>query len=570
MWKEEKIKRVCSLVLVLCMVFFAVGCTSIDDYTEKNKSDKKEENQSEPKTATPTVIDTVTGVPELTEQVPTPTVALSNSPTPIPTDTPIPTSALSYTLDYTSNDDETAKNGNSGEFSYRLYEQNVSYEEYLVFDFDSGYAYFWQLGDGSQFYVRYSIAGGDLNSGVKVVGYLSSDNTYTMNIQCKYSGNLGLLSGVDSSGDSFELTGIKLEDAHNLMNQRMMVDASKVLKPVETPTPTAVVKKELDFTNNDEEKALQGDSGLFAYSNIETTGTYAYIIIDFDNKYVFYFSDDEEDEYYEQFTIESGNLRDGVECSAYYPDATITWNVKFRGENNPNEIEIKTSTGKSAWVRRTNLNDALELLKTKKLYVEEPNETPIDTPTPEPTNTPLPTNTPTPTPTNTPTPSPTPLPTNTPTPKPTSTPTPTPKPTSTPTPTPKEKSLDFTTNSEKKAKEGNSGVFSYKRDNSDTSSPEYIIIDFDKMLVDMIFHEGKKESTARMQLVSGDLNTYILVACYTPGSVSYFGIEFTYEQNPEEVIVTTQAGGQTRYTHTNLYDAIKKLDSIKMYDLSKP
>ena len=93
---------------------------------------------------------------------------------------------------------------------------------------------------------------------------------------------------------------------------------------------------------------------------------------------------------------------------------------------------------------------------------------------------------------------------------------------------------------------------------------------FDKMLVDMIFHEGKKESTARMKIDSGDLNTYIIVCCYMPDSISFFGINFTYERNPEEIIVTTQAGGQSRYIHTNLNDAINKRDSIKLYDFSKP
>ena len=540
--QNKKYLIIAIIVIWTCIVFGIIsnyGSKSNEKEQEKTNIKSSDERDLNQKTSTPMPTYTVT---------PTEKPVATPSPTDILTPTSIiPTQAALHSFDFTSNSDENAKYGNIGEYSYLLHEDGVSYEEYMLFDFDHGYAYFWQVGDGSQFYVRYGIEG-NLNSGVEVIGYLSSDKTYTMNIKCKVSGNPDLLSGIDSDGDSFELTGTNLENAHILMNQRIMVDASKKLTPVDTPTPTAGIGKGLDFTNNDEEKALQGDSGLFAYSDIESTGTYAYIIFDFDSKLVFYFSDDEEDEYYEQFVIESGNLRDGVVCSTCYPDDVVTWNVRFRGENNPNEIEINTSKGKSAWVRRTNLNNALELLKTKKLYVEQKSETPLNTPTPEPTNTPLPTSSPTPIPTNTPIP----------------------EPTNTPTPTPRETSLDFTTNSEKKAQEGNSGVYSYKRVNDDTSSPEFVIIDFDKMLVDMIFHEGKKESTARMKIDSGDLNTYIIVCCYMPDSISFFGINFTYERNPEEIIVTTQAGGQSRYIHTNLNDAINKRDSIKLYDFSKP
>ena len=205
-----------------------------------------------------------------------------------------------------------------------------------------------------------------------------------------------------------------------------------------TPSPTIADGSVLDFTNNDELKALEGNAGMYAYAISEKSGEKAYYVFDFDKGYVYYFTDKEGEESYSRYLIESGNLKDGAVCKVYNPTDTVTWNVRFRGTENINEIEVLTSLGEKNWVQRSNLNKALALMNGKYLLDRSiPNDISEITPEPTPEFTPEPTVTNTPTPTPAPTDTPTPAPTNTPTPTPvpTNTPTPTPKPTSTPTPT---------------------------------------------------------------------------------------------------------------------------------------
>ena len=507
------------------------------------------------------------------EPTPTPTEAPTPTGTPLPTETPTPTVEALHTLDFTSNDNETAKNGNSGEFSYVFRGGNSIY---LVFDFDSGYAYLWEVGNDTQFYIRMKIISGDLNSGVSVIGYIDPNKPYTIQVKCKNAGDPSILVGSDSDGASVELAGFRLEDAHTLMNQRFMVDVSKKLDP--TPTPTIGENESLEFTSNDAKTVLNGNSGLYSYSGKEQSGVNLFIIFDLDNGYVYYFSDNNEEDYYARFLIESGNLRDGVVCKIYNSKDTITWNVKFQSDNSANEIEIAASTGATVQVKGTNLNSALELMQTKYMLDRSipTGQSTENTPTPslEPTNTPtpLPTNTPTPVPTNTPTPlptnTPTPVPTNTPTP--TSTPvptnTPTPVPTNTPTPTPKKESVYYSTNDKKTVKNGNSGVYSYK-DQGKNGTANYLVIDFDEGYV--YWFQEVDSYYDRTKLVSGDLNAYVLMTYYDRDSSWSYGLHFKWVNQPDILIMQDQYGYEYKYTPTDLDDALKLMEGRIMQDFSK-
>lgn len=98
-------------------------------------------------------------------------------PTPIPTATPTPrptnvttiptaptvhTSPTSKTVDYSTNDYETAKDGNTGIYSY--IRSGPNYDIYLIIDFDEGYVYYFCEGNGEGTCDKMKIDSGDLNS----------------------------------------------------------------------------------------------------------------------------------------------------------------------------------------------------------------------------------------------------------------------------------------------------------------------------------------------------------------------------------------------------------------------
>ena len=346
---------------------------------------------------------------------------------------PTPTVLPLGTLEYTTNDSESVKNGNSGLFAYRLLEPNVKCKEYLIVDVDNGYAFFWQddlLTSG--FYARYKIESGDLNSGLSILGY-PSEKEYRMYLKCRNQFNPEVLDGTDSDGDKFELVSMNLKDAQKLQNKRKLMDVSQ--NPSGNVTTEKNSGNALDFTNNTAENVYNGCSGLYSYAAKNKKGETSYFVIDLDNKYLYYFTDRGDEDCYARVLIENGNLKDGLICRIFNPNETITWNIKFHGKDNPNEIEIVFASDNSmSSLQRTNLNKALALMNTKYMIdrsvpYNQSGETLTPTPVQNnttPTNTPIPTATPTPKPTSTP--SPTPKPTNTPTPKPTNTPTPTPKP----------------------------------------------------------------------------------------------------------------------------------------------
>ena len=70
------------------------------------------------------------------------------------------------TVSYSTNDRETAKNGNSGMFSYKT--RGGTYDNYIVVDFDGGFVYYFTDGNGDETCMRVKIDSGTLNDTVIV------------------------------------------------------------------------------------------------------------------------------------------------------------------------------------------------------------------------------------------------------------------------------------------------------------------------------------------------------------------------------------------------------------------
>ena len=149
-------------------------------------------------------------------------------------------------------------------------------------------------------------------------------------------------------------------------------------------------------------------------------------------------------------------------------------------------------------------------------------------------------------------------------------PTNTPTPTSTPKPTPttrQEKKLDYTTNDELTAENGNAGMYSYKRmGGTEDYWPEYVVVDFDNMLVDFFMPEGYVN---RFRLDSGNLNETAYAVCYGKEGGGIVGLCFMFVKHPDKLVVSTMNGGRGEYKASNLQNLIKKRESMEIRDYSK-
>ena len=123
----------------------------------------------------------------------------------------------------------------------------------------------------------------------------------------------------------------------------------------------------------------------------------------------------------------------------------------------------------------------------------------------------------------------------------------------------------YSTNDYETAKEGNSGLFSYKNKNG--SYDIYWIIDFDAGYV-YCFAEGNGENTCdKVKIVSGDLNDRIIATWHDGGEQWSWFLHFKYKNHPEVLVVNDHNGFDTEFTTTDLDNAlnIRSAKTIKAY-----
>lgn len=111
---------------------------------------------------------------------------------------------------YSTNDYDTAKNGNSGVFSYR--DRGGSYDIYWIIDFDEGYVYYFTDGNGESFCDRLKIDSGTLNDKVTIT-YHDGGDTWSYKLHFKYVDHPETLIMVDQNGFEWEYSTTDLDDA---------------------------------------------------------------------------------------------------------------------------------------------------------------------------------------------------------------------------------------------------------------------------------------------------------------------------------------------------------------------
>lgn len=138
------------------------------------------------------------------------------------------------------------------------------------------------------------------------------------------------------------------------------------------------------------------------------------------------------------------------------------------------------------------------------------------------------------------------------------------KTTNTQSTTTESKSLFYSTNDNDTAKDGNTGVFSYKSNGGQYSI--YYIIDFDEGYVYRFIEGNGDETCERLKIDSGDLNNGIIVTYHDGNDTWSNGLHFETQRIPANLVLEDNFGFETEFDCTNLKEALRIKDKKKIID----
>lgn len=120
------------------------------------------------------------------------------------------------------------------------------------------------------------------------------------------------------------------------------------------------------YSTNDYETAKKGNSGVFSYRD-RSSSYDIYWIIDFDEGYVYYFTDGNGDSTCDRLKIDSGTLNDKVIIT--YHDGSDKWSysLHFKYVDHPETLIMVDQNGFDYKYSTTDLDDALSLRDTKTI-----------------------------------------------------------------------------------------------------------------------------------------------------------------------------------------------------------
>ncbi len=133
-----------------------------------------------------------------------------------------------------------------------------------------------------------------------------------------------------------------------------------------TPSVTENPDEPVSYSTNTQEQAKKGNTGVFAYKKSGSSYD-QYYIIDFDEGYVYYFTDGNGSETCERLKIDEGDLN-SVIIVTYHDGGTIWQNgLHFKWKNQPETLILEDSDHFEYEFRTTNLNSALSLRNSKTI-----------------------------------------------------------------------------------------------------------------------------------------------------------------------------------------------------------
>ena len=122
---------------------------------------------------------------------------------------------------YSTNDYETAKQGNSGVFSYKS--TGGSYDIYWIIDFDEGYVYWFTDGNGDSTCDRLKIDSGTLNDKV-IITYHDGSDEWSYSLHFKYVDHPETLIMVDNDGFDYKYATTDLNNAISIRDTKTISD----------------------------------------------------------------------------------------------------------------------------------------------------------------------------------------------------------------------------------------------------------------------------------------------------------------------------------------------------------
>lgn len=121
---------------------------------------------------------------------------------------------------YSTNDYDTACNGNSGVFAYKS--KDGSYDRYWIIDFDAGYVYFFTDGNGETYCDKVKITSGTLNDKVTITWKEGKTKWY---LYFKYVSAPSILISRDHLGIMVEFSPTNLDKALQLRNTKTIINS---------------------------------------------------------------------------------------------------------------------------------------------------------------------------------------------------------------------------------------------------------------------------------------------------------------------------------------------------------
>lgn len=126
------------------------------------------------------------------------------------------------------------------------------------------------------------------------------------------------------------------------------------------------------------------------------------------------------------------------------------------------------------------------------------------------------------------------------------------------------KSLYYSTNDKETAKDGNTGVYSYKSKGGKYNI--YYIIDFDEGYVYRFIEGNGDETCDRLKIDSGDLNNGVIVTYHDGNDVWSNGLHFKWQRQPDHLILEDNSHFETDFYCTDLSEALRIKDKKKIID----
>lgn len=138
-------------------------------------------------------------------------------------------------------------------------------------------------------------------------------------------------------------------------------------KPTERATTLVTEKpRAVYYSTNDYETAKKGNTGVYSYKN--TGRAYdIYWIIDFNEGYVYCFTEGNGETTCDKVKIDSGTLNDTVTVTWHDGGDQWSWSLHFKYVNNPSILVVNDHNGFPAEFTTTDLESALKVRDTKTI-----------------------------------------------------------------------------------------------------------------------------------------------------------------------------------------------------------